>query len=97
MELLVVMEEDCSEDDADDAFVVEEVAEDEGDEVCSIVEVEVLEVVVCCGEVTTYAAPSKTRAATKTAAATCVLLAPFLFKSRRPSRATGARPSRRSS
>ena len=96
LELVAVLEEDRSEDVADEAFVVEEVAEEEGDEACVVVELaEVVEEVVRCGEVTTYAAPSKTRAATKAVAATCVLLAPVLFKSH-PARATGARPSRRS-
>jgi hypothetical protein len=96
LELAVLIEEDDSEDDADDALVVEEAVEVEG-EACVVELAEVVEVVVVrCGEVTTYAAPSKTRAATKAAAATCALLAPVLFKSGRPARATGPQPSRTS-
>ena len=47
-------------------------------------EPEVVEEVAARGEVTTYAAPSKTKATTKAVAATCVLLAPVLFKSAAP-------------
>ncbi|MDA4115856.1 MAG: hypothetical protein OK442_04815 [Thaumarchaeota archaeon] len=97
LELVAVLEEDCPEDVADDAFVVEEVAEEERGDAWVVVELgETVEDVVLCGEVTTYAAPSKTRAATKAATAACVLLVPALFRSRRPASAAGAQPSRRS-
>ncbi|MGH9918667.1 MAG: hypothetical protein ACRD6W_07355, partial [Nitrososphaerales archaeon] len=93
----LVEEEDSPEDVADDAFVVEEVVEEAEGEACVVVELaDVAEVVVRCGEVTTYAAPNKTRAAMTAVAAICVLLAPFLFKNLRSPRATGALPSRRS-
>jgi hypothetical protein len=76
----VVLEEDCSEEVVDEALLVEEVPEAERDEAWVVELGEAVEVVVLCGEVRTYAAPNKTRATTKTAAATCALLAPLLFK-----------------
>jgi hypothetical protein len=96
LELVVVTEEDCSDEVDDGAIVIEEVAEDEGGEAW-VVDVlgEDVEVAVFCGEVRTYAAPSKTMATTKAAAATRAPLAPGLFKEGPPDTHRGRSVSRR--
>jgi len=81
LELVVVADEDCTEEVASEVFVVVEVSEVGSCELW----LAAVDVAVLCGEVMTYAAPSKTRATTKAAAATCALLAPALFKETPPS------------